>query len=287
MSLGLVRTILYLIFALLIVGCASSAPGSMRPTVAVSTSVWADVVANVACADELQIITLIPLGVDPHAFEPSLSDRATLADVDLIVASGNGLEEGLVRTLQSAQADGIALVWLAERIGADDPHAFLDPIQVVAALPVLADALVAEVGLAGEEVSRCAADYQDELEAIDAEITEIVESIPRSQRRLVTGHDALGPFADRYGFEVLGTVIPSSSSLASSSPAQLEALALAIERADVPAIFVEAGFRNDDVDALVARVGDIDVIELRIEGSAGTYGELLLDIAIAMADALS
>jgi zinc/manganese transport system substrate-binding protein len=84
----------------------------------------------------------------------------------------------------------------------------------------------------------------------------------------VTNHDALGYFADRYGFEVLGSVIPAPSTLAQTSPAQLEELAKTVEQAGVPTIFSEAQHSDADVQALAQRVGNVDVATL-FTGSLG------------------
>ena len=95
-----------------------------------------------------------------------------------------------------------------------------------------------------------------------------MSSYPSGSRKLVTNHEALGYFADRYGFEVIGTVIPSPSSMAQTSPAGLEALAEIIEHEGIKAIFAETQHSVDDIEALAARVGDVDVVTL-YTGSLG------------------
>jgi zinc/manganese transport system substrate-binding protein len=96
----------------------------------------------------------------------------------------------------------------------------------------------------------------------------------------VTSHDSLQYFAARYGFEILGTVIPTSSTLAETSPAQLEALADVITERDVRTLFAETQHSTDDTEALAERVGDVAVITLLTgtldpEGDAATYVEFL------------
>ena len=108
----------------------------------------------------------------------------------------------------------------------------------------------------------------------------------------MTNHDALGRFADRYDFEVLGSVIPGSSTLAEASPAELEQLADDIEARGVPAIFAEALESADDATTLADRLG-VDVVTLYTdslgeEGSgAETYADLMRFNATAIADALT
>ena len=86
--------------------------------------------------------------------------------------------------------------------------------------------------------------------------------LPEDQRVFVTNHDSLGYFADRYDFEILGSVIPSASTLAQTNPAELEELAESIEAAGVTAIFVETQHSSSDANALADRVGDVEVVAL-------------------------
>jgi ABC-type Zn uptake system ZnuABC Zn-binding protein ZnuA len=145
--------------------------------------------------------------------------------------------------------------------GDEDPHVWWDPTRIAVAVPLIADALV-EAGLDRERVDVCADQYVDDLTRLDDELETIVATLPVDQRLLVTNHDSLGYFADRYDFEVLGSVIPSSSSLAATSPADLDALAADIEATGVSAIFADTQNSSDDADALADRIGDVVVVSM-------------------------
>ena len=106
---------------------------------------------------------------------------------------------------------------------------------------------------------------------MDRELEEQVAQLPGESRKLITNHDALGYFADRYGFEVVGTVIPAPGTMAQTNPAQLEELAELIEHEQVKAIFAETQHSIDDAEALADRVGDVDVVTL-YTGSLGPAG---------------
>ena len=306
--------------------CASSCGGDPQgedaspaapatPTILVTTGIWADVVSNVACGGLADIETLIPVGGDPHGYEPSLQDRARMENAALVVANGLELEEGLEDTLEAVAESGTPVFDFAEGMepvpfafegghhgeeeeghdedddedghdedeGHDedddedghgsggDPHVWFDPHRVSEALPGLAGVLTARVGLDGAAIDACLASYLAELEAVDAEIAIKVEQLPAESRKLVTSHEALGYFADRYGFEVIGTVIPTPSSMAQTNPAQLEELAEIIEHEGIKAIFAETLHSVDDVEALASRVGDVEVVTL-YTGSLGPSG---------------
>ena len=324
------------------------------PTILVTTGIWADIVSNVVCGGLADIETIIPVGGDPHGFEPSLQDRARMENAALVVANGLELEEGLEDTLEAVAESGTPVFEFAEEIepipfafegahhgegeseggydeeGEDgdeghdeeqdeseedegeeeeghhdedeeeedeeeghdedegeeegdhgdeeeghgsggDPHVWFDPQRVSGALPGLAHVLTAEVGLDAAAIDACLSGYLAELEAVDADVAATVEQLPAASRKLVTNHEALGYFADRYGFEVIGTVIPTPASMAQASPAGLEELAEIIEHEGIKAIFAETLHSVDDVEALAARVGDIDVVTL-YTGSLGPPG---------------
>ena len=302
---------------------ASEPPGTgaETPTILATTGIWADVVANVACDGLAEVETIIPVGGDPHGYEPSLQDRARMENATLVVANGLLLEEALEDTLEAVAESGTPVFKFAEGMdpipygfetgheghddhedeghdhdedeghddhedegpdhdedeghdhahGSEDPHVWFDPHRVAEALPTLARVLTTEVGLDQAAVEACLNSYLAELEAVDAEIAAKVEQLPAGRRKLVTNHEALGYFADRYGFEVIGTVIPSPSSMAQTSPAGLEELAEIIEHEGIGAIFAETQHSVDDIEALAARVGDVDVVTL-YTGSLGPPG---------------
>lgn len=174
----------------------------------------------------------------------------------------------------------------------EDPHVWFDPLRVSSALPALADRLVSDVGLDRDQVDGCLADYQAELEAMDETIVEIISTIPEQDRKLVTNHDSLGYFADRYGFEVIGTIIPAPSGLAETNPAQLQALAELIEAEGVVAVFTEPSTSRDEADALADQIDGLSVIPLPMGslgeegGGADSYLEMLRTNAEAIGGAL-
>ena len=275
------------------------------PTILATTGIWRDIVSSVACGGLAYVDTIIPLGSDPHGYEPSLQDRARMESAALVVANGLELEKGLEDTLEAVSESGTPVFEFADGMdtipfsfegaqhgeeeeghdedeeghdedeeghdGRGDPHVWFDPHRVAEALPGLARMLTSKVGLDPAAIEACLASYLAELEAVDAEIAARVEQLPAESRKLVTNHKALGYFADRYGFKVIGTVIPTPASMAQASPAQLEELAEIIEHEGIKAIFAETLHSLDDVKALASRAGDINVVTL-YTGSLGPSG---------------
>ena len=312
-------------------GVVDDETAATAPTVVATTSIWADVTANVACDGLAAVETIIPLGGDPHSFEPSLRDRETMDNAELVVANGLFLEESLADTIDAVESNGVTVLRVGDELdplpagesshdddhddhddddshegdepaddsdhdehdhGDFDPHVWWDPTRMAAAVPLIADAL-ADAGVDRAALDACSDRYIDELNALDAEVTSIVAPLPADQRVLVTNHDSLSYFADRYEFEVVGSVIPSSSSLAATSPAELDALAADIEATGVPAIFADTQSSTDDADALANRIGDVEVVSLLTGtldepgSAAGTYAGWLRQNVQTIVDALN
>ncbi|MEA2026513.1 MAG: metal ABC transporter substrate-binding protein, partial [Chloroflexota bacterium] len=225
-------------------------------SVVVTTEVLGSVVEQLA-GDVADVKVLMSGGADPHSWQPSARDTQAVFEADLIVANGLDLEEGLASVLEQAETDGVPVLHAADFVSlrasadaegdhageadddhaASDPHFWLDPIamrDVVLALdPVLAGAGID----LGDRSESLAAD----LESLDAELAEMLSVVPDDQRQLVTGHGALGYFADRYDFDIIGTVVPGLSSSDEPSARELATLIDAINGAGSTALFTDVG----------------------------------------------
>ncbi len=158
---------------------------------------------------------------------------------------------------------------------------------------VLADH-VAEV--AGDDVDWAARGEQvaGELEALDAEVREVLSVIPEECRRLVTNHDNLRYLANRYDLEVVGTVVPGSTTGVEPSARDFAQLAATLRETRVPAIFAETIQSTELADSLAAEVGrDVAVVELYTDSlgapgsGAESYSGMMRTVAQRVADALS
>jgi len=227
-----------------------------RLKVIATTTIVADVVHQVG-GDLIELHTLLPYGVDPHAFDPRPQDIAAVSDADIVFANGAGLEEFLLPLLESAGAqdrlyevsERIALLDIeaedhADELGSEhdhegfDPHTWTDPNNVIIWVENITKTLsIGDPENAAAYAANAEA-YIIDLHTLDEWIREQVESIPLAHRKLVTDHRSLGYFADEYSFEQVGALIGSFSSNASPSAQELAALEDAIRTQDVPAVFV-------------------------------------------------
>ena len=257
---------------------AEPATDSGRPTIVVTTSVWGDIVDE-AFGDVADVEVIIPPGADPHDFAPSARQAERMEDADLVVVNGIGLEAGMAAVIESVERVGTPVVALADGVpvvesdsGGDDPHIWLDPTRVITAVEALGDALVAETALDRSTVDAAVSSATADLEALDADIESALASIPADRRLLVTNHDSFAYFAERYGFDVVGAVIPSNSTNASASASDLVTLADRIRELGVPAVFAESTASDRLARSLADEAGgDVTVVVL-FGGSLGEPG---------------
>ncbi|MEX1247903.1 MAG: metal ABC transporter substrate-binding protein [Anaerolineales bacterium] len=276
--------LLIALIGLLLAACSAAGPASGLQVVA-STEILGDVAAEIA-GEHIQITVLIPPATDPHAFEPSAQDAARLETADLILVNGLDLEEPLLPLLRAAgdrvvsASDGIETLQGRENEGGVDPHVWMNPLNVKIWAGNIAQALSS---LDPDHASsyRANADaYISELDALDAWAIEQIGQIPIEQRVLVTDHETFGYFADHYGFEIVGALIPSYSTISEPSAGELAALEEAIRRYEVKAIFVGANMNTTLAERVAADTG-ILLIPLYTEsfsaavGPAATYLDLI------------
>jgi ABC-type Zn uptake system ZnuABC Zn-binding protein ZnuA len=251
-------------------GASSAGAASAALDVVATTPVVADFVRNVG-GDRVHVVQILKPGVDPHDYEASPADIQAIADADLVVESGVGLEASwLDTTVSSAGFPGPvvdASRGVHVRVGNDeqeqaagDPHIWHDPANARVMVGDIAAALAAKDpgGRAGYQ--RNAAAYDAKLAALDAEDRAKIDSIPAAQRKLVTNHDALGYYCARYGIEFVGSIIPSFDSSAELSGNELNELVANIERTGVRAVFSESSLPSKTARTVAQEAG-VQVVE--------------------------
>ena len=158
----------------------------------------------------------------------------------------------------------------------DDAHFFTDPLAVAEVVDRLADALPERIPALDATALRAQGDALiADLEDLHAELEAILADVPADQRVLITDHDVLGSFADRYDFQVIATVIPSGSTSDGVSGGALADLASLLRSTGTSAVFVEQTASSRLADTLAAEVGDVEVVPLYAEslGAAGSEAD--------------
>lgn len=294
--------------------------------VVATTSIIGDVARTIG-GDQIDLQVLLPAGSDPHTWVPTPQDLVLLSNADLLLINGVGLEEGLAPVL--ASISGPQIVSVNENVPiysgleadteeehadeehtdeehadeehadephehaheAGDPHTWQDVANVRIWAQNIADLLSALDPPHADDYTTRADAYRSELSALDDQIAGLMATVPPDARKLVTDHDDLGYFARAYGFDVVGTVIPSFSALASVSAQSMAALQEQIEEESVRAIFVGNTVNRDLANQIASDTG-VQVVPLYTDAlgapdsAAPTYVEMMRYNANTIAEAL-
>jgi zinc/manganese transport system substrate-binding protein len=281
----------------LLPACSSSEPEtSARPNIVVTYSVLGSVVLDLV-GDAADATILIPDGQDPHDFQPSARDIETINNADIVVSNGLDFEEGLEDVLASAIESGVSVYMVGENItvrepdedhaeeeghahGAGDPHLWLSPLSFTQALPSLTAAINKATGLSIDETTAL-----DQLTKLDNEITEVIDTIASCV--MVSGHDEMGYFADRYGCTVIGAIIPSFSTTSEATAKQIADLKVLAASNNVKAVFTGLGTPAEVSEQLASELGIAAVsLSTHYLNGAANYREFMLNLANQIAEAL-
>jgi ABC-type Zn uptake system ZnuABC Zn-binding protein ZnuA len=292
---GLLAAALLVPAAILGAGCgaAESGASSGALNVVTTTSFLADIAQNVA-GERFRVRTLIPLDTDPHTFEPTPSDLRTVAGAGLLIVNGGGLEGALLKTLENVAGDTTivdASAGLTTRTpqpgepkleeGGTDPHFWLDPTLVKTYAANIAAAFSAADPAGTATYQANAAAYDERLDKLDAWIKRQIAQIPEADRKLVMNHASHGYYADRYGLQVVGTVLPSVTTGETPTARQLADLTMAIRASGARAIFVEID-ENPELARQIAAEAGVKVVTglldhslTKADGPAPTYIDMM------------
>lgn len=234
--------------------CGGNGGGVSRagPTIAVTTTQLGDLARAVA-GDRATVEQILKPGSDPHAYEPRPSDLRAVAAAGVVARSGGDVDDWLGDVLRGAGSDASTVTILdGLRARGADPHWWQDPRAAENAVRQIRDALTAADPRGRASYAAGAGRYLDRLRRLDSAIAACMRRVPADERRLVTDHDALGYYADRYDIDVVGTVIPALSTQAQASGGEVARLVRTIRSAGVATIFPESSI-NPKLTKAIAR----------------------------------
>jgi ABC-type Zn uptake system ZnuABC Zn-binding protein ZnuA len=263
---------LVLLLSILALAACQPAPsgssGSIR--VVTTTTVFADMVASVG-GNLVEVTSLVPKNGDVHTFEPKPGDIRAVAQADLLVMNGLGLDDWLEKTIANASTAGTPLVKLGvdlpgvrllpgEEPGTQNPHLWLNVKYAELYVDRIVAALQAADRAHSEQYQRQGVAYRDRLEELDRWVRAQIASIPEPNRKIVTFHDAFPYYAHEYGITIVGVAVQAPGQ--DPSAGDTAALVEAIRAAGVKAIFSEAQFPAKLVEQLAAETGARVVADL-------------------------
>ena len=290
----------------------TKAPVVDLPDVVVTYSVLAAVVRELV-GDIANVVTLIPDGQDPHDFEPSPRDIELINDAKFVVFNGLALESGLDQAISAAKNSGVPVFAVSDHVttldivdvndhsnhghvhpGAEsshsqddhehskDPHIWLSPHTIREALPALSTAASQALGV---DLATAQASFDAALAEVDEELTELFSAVENCQ--LVTGHNELGYFADRYGCTVIAAILSSPSTDAEESAGNMEFVIDVIRTHGARVVFTSLG-TNPAVAAQVAKEANANLVEINSHflGSSESYIAFIRNLGTTIATSL-
>ena len=253
-------------------GSAPSGTSAGPLRVVATTTVFADIVKEIG-GDHVVVTSIVPAGAGPEDFEPGPDDARRLAEAQLIVSNGVGLDDFLDRLIHAAGAhadhvvlgDGVPTIAVD---GENNPHFWLDPTLVARYyVPAIRDALIRLRPDAAASITSSADDYAARLGELDKQAAAKLSTIPPQNRKLVSFHDAFPYFAKHYGFELIGVILENPGQ--EPSAADLAALIQKVKAAGVPAVFSEAQFDPKLARTLAQEAGIRSVVTTMYTDSLG------------------
>ena len=286
--------------SLALTGCATATTGAAddRLEIVATTTQLADIARGVV-GDGAQVTSLLQPGQTAHAFDPGPALLSALAEADLLVVNGAGLETWLDDTVDASGFDGVIvdtsedidLIGAAEggeaaqeaepadaeadepalqAEGAFDPHVWTDPANAIVQAEAIRDAVTA----AGPDadIDASAAAYIDRLTQLEEWMRASVEQVPVDERLLVMNHDTFAYFARAFDARIVGTVLPSVDDNADASAAHLDDLVAQIRGSGVRVVFSETSI-DPQLAATIAREAGVELRQGEEALSADALGE--------------
>lgn len=250
----------------LICGCddgrGDQTDASKKLRVTCTTTLVGDLVKQIA-GDKIDLIVVMPAGVDPHTYKPSTADLGNIARADLVFYNGLHLEGKMVELFEHKMSDRSVpvvrdipheklLAWQEGQGGAHDPHIWFDVSLWRLAAKTVCDALSEKDAKNAESYRAGLSKYDAELAALQEEVTAKLSSIPKPARVLITSHDAYNYFGKAYDVEVRGLQGISTETEAGLASINT-AVDFIIER-KIQSIFVESSVSHKTIERVQADV---------------------------------
>jgi len=278
--------------------CMQLAFAQSRPVVAATASMFADM-ARIISGDQVEVISIVPVGGDPHIYEPTPRDAQVIAKADLILRNGLTFEGWLDELIANSGTkagvvtitSGINAIASDQYHNATDPHAWMAASNGLVYIENIKNALLKLDPENAEIYNFNYRLYRQQLEDLDQWMKTEIEKIPAAQRVLITSHDAFRYFGKHYGVRVEAALGTSTDAEVQTS--DINKLNRTIRETGVPAIFVESSvnpklLKQIAADNNVRIGGKLYSDSLGEEGSdADTYLKMLRHNTATIVAALS
>jgi zinc transport system substrate-binding protein len=168
--------------------------------------------------DKIEIVNLVPPGIEPHDWEPAAADMVSLETADVFLYNGADMEHWVDKVLASLKTEKLIVVEASEEIElieghhdeeeaheeddphdeeGHDPHVWLNPLYAKKQMEMIKKALI-EADSANEAYYE--SNYQKyaaEFDALDIAFKEELSVLPNKD--IIVAHQAFGYLCAAYG----------------------------------------------------------------------------------------
>jgi len=269
------------------VGCELGAPVDGVLTIATTVAPITSIVANIAGETNTVISGIVPEGTNSHTFEPKPSDAKTLETADIVFINGLVLEEPTKDLALANLKNGAIICELGTEIlpesdyiydfsfpkegGKPNPHLWTNPPMAKQYAQVVHDVLVRRDPANAATYESNLAAFVAKVDALDAAMVTATATVPETQRKLLTYHDAYAYFAVHYGYTVIGAIQPSSFD--EPTPKEIANLITQVRESGVKAVFGSEVFPSPIMEQIGAETGVRYVDVLRDDDLIGEPGD--------------
>jgi len=217
----------------------------------------------------VHVQNIVPVGASPETFQPAPQDVATVADAQLLVENGAGLETWLDRMLHDAGNGSLKTVACATGLPVknDNPHLWMDPAMAKHYVLAIRDGLIAVDPKHANDYRSNAFRYNGRLDALASTIQAQINTIPPSHRYMIVFHNAFQYYNDRFGLVTLGFVERNPGQ--EPNPAQIANLIDLAKAHGVRAVFSEPEYSPKLLYSIAQGAG-VKVVENLYDDSIGT-----------------
>lgn len=267
------HTIKIFMLATLVWGSSITLQSQDKPLVVSTASIFADM-AEVIGGNLIEVQSIVPIGGDPHIYEPTPANAQLVNKADLIIKNGLTFEGWLNELIANSGTkatvklitEGIDPISSEKYQNSSDPHAWMDAKNGMIYIKNIKDALVELDPEHAEEYTFNYEYYKQQIQDLDQEIVEQINTIPTAQRILITSHDAFRYYGQRYGIKV--EAVLGTSTDAEVQTSDMVRLNKVIKSSGVPAVFIETTV-NPKLLQQLANDNDIEIGGLLYSDSIG------------------
>ncbi|ALJ05468.1 manganese transporter [Pseudalgibacter alginicilyticus] len=255
------KPLLILTFTFIILSCKNDKKINDKPNIVTTTSMITDLVSNIG-GNHINLQGLMGSGVDPHLYKASEGDVSKLANADIIFYNGLHLEGKLVEVFKKMKTTKTVAISDAldkkTLIGSEyfasnyDPHIWFNINYWIQATVFVTKTLSEAIPDKKDIFETNRDTYLKQLNMLESELKNTIETLPKNKRILVTAHDAFNYFGKSFGFEVVG--LQGISTATEAGVQDVQKLSTFIIEKNVKAIFIESSVPKRTIEALQAAV---------------------------------